>query len=51
MTDTNTAATDTKKSIVLPVTVITGVIFAVAIGATYIFAGPDAAKALCSAVM
>lgn len=42
---------ETKSSFTIPAPVITGIVFAVLVGAAYIFFGPNAAKAVCSAIM
>lgn len=39
------------KSVAVPATIITGVLIAVVVGVAYVFFGPDAAKAVCSALL
>ena len=53
MTDQNQATTSPAKTgISIPVTtIVIGVIGAIVVGVTYVFFGPDAAKAVCTAVL
>lgn len=46
-----TSDTKPTKGFTIPTTVVTGVLIAVVVGVAYVFFGPDAAKAVCSALL